>query len=177
MMTPEELTVAAQSAPPKVDLQDYREAVVALREKGYSWREVADFLNERGVATDHTRLYRLFGEKHNERKRESREVDIKRMTYVGQRQTKKRNAWNVMEIELPSKLGKPIIVQGFAWGTGAPRFGVGANDALSFRDATLVTRSSQKGFPMAYLQAEIQIESGEWVAQEVYIAPKWEVLL
>ncbi len=60
-MNPEELSAEARSAPPKVRLEEYRDAVEALREKGYTWREVADFLTERGVATDHTRVYRLFG--------------------------------------------------------------------------------------------------------------------
>ena len=30
-----------------------------LRRKGYSWREIADFLVEKGVKTDHSRVYRV----------------------------------------------------------------------------------------------------------------------
>ena len=49
----------AKSAKPRETLETYREAISVLREKGYSWREVADFLREHGVEADHTRLYRF----------------------------------------------------------------------------------------------------------------------
>jgi hypothetical protein len=50
----------AKSAPTKQPLNAYRDAIATLREKGYSWREIAEFLTERGVKTDHTKLYRMF---------------------------------------------------------------------------------------------------------------------
>lgn len=49
----------ATSAKPRESLSSHREAVKVLRDKGYSWREIADFLHERGVETDHTKLYRF----------------------------------------------------------------------------------------------------------------------
>lgn len=50
----------AQTAPAKGSLEPHAEAIRVLRGKGYSWREIAQFLAERGVATDHTAVYRFF---------------------------------------------------------------------------------------------------------------------
>jgi hypothetical protein len=50
---------AARAAPTKQALEAHREAIELLRNKGYSWREIASFLNEHGVTTDHTAIYRL----------------------------------------------------------------------------------------------------------------------
>jgi hypothetical protein len=50
---------AAQAAPPKQALEAHREVIELLRGKGYSWREIATFLNGHGVAADHTAVYRL----------------------------------------------------------------------------------------------------------------------
>ncbi len=49
----------AVESPARSQLQGHRKTILTLREKGYSWRKVADFLNERGVMTDHTAVYRL----------------------------------------------------------------------------------------------------------------------
>lgn len=40
-------------------LESYEEVISTLREKGLSWREIADFLNQRGVNTDHTKVFRF----------------------------------------------------------------------------------------------------------------------
>ena len=60
-MKANEILAAAKALPEKQNLEEYRETVEVLRDKGYTWREIAEFLNERGVSTDHTRLFRLFG--------------------------------------------------------------------------------------------------------------------
>jgi len=49
----------AKAAPSKATLDSQRESILLLRKKGYSWREVATFLSERGVETDHTAVFRL----------------------------------------------------------------------------------------------------------------------
>lgn len=49
----------ALTAPEKGSLELHRSAILALRRKNYSWREVAEFLTERGVPTDHTKVYRF----------------------------------------------------------------------------------------------------------------------
>jgi len=57
---------AARRAPTKEqDLRKHTEAITTLRDKGYTWREVAAFLNEHGVVTDHTKLLR-FMQKYSE---------------------------------------------------------------------------------------------------------------
>lgn len=40
-----------------VDLDDYSEVIDKLREKGFSWRRIADWLNERNVRVSHNQLY------------------------------------------------------------------------------------------------------------------------
>ena len=38
----------------------HKDAVSVLRQKGYTWREIAEFLTDQGVQVDHTTLFRLF---------------------------------------------------------------------------------------------------------------------
>ena len=172
-----DIIAAAKAAPEKVRLEEYREAVETLREKGFSWREVADFLSEQGVQTDHTRVYRIFGEQKSERRSMSKALEISRITFIGEKLKKKKKTWNLMEIEMPCKLGTPITVVGMAWGAGAAKYALGPDKSISFRNPTLVTRSSNNGFPKAYIEAEFQVEGDDWTLQEVYIIPKWEELL
>jgi hypothetical protein len=49
----------ALNAPNKAGLEPHRRAILELRRKSYSWREIADFLTERGVSTDHTKVFRF----------------------------------------------------------------------------------------------------------------------
>lgn len=174
-MNRDKILAAAKAAAPKVRLEEHREAVQELRDKGFTWREIADFLTEQGVPTDHTRVYRTFGKTPKTRRKESRHIEISRIKYVGERKTKKNNFWNVMELELPSKLGAMTVV-GYAWGTGTAKLAVGDDSSISCRDATLVVKTGD-GFPTASIQAEFQREGDFWAAQEVYIMPKWESLI
>jgi hypothetical protein len=66
MPTPEALLEEARQAPARTDLALYVEVIKALRDKKWSWREIAEFLKERGVDTDHTKLLR-FMQKHENR--------------------------------------------------------------------------------------------------------------
>jgi hypothetical protein len=50
----------ARRLPDKEPLLRHKKAVLLLRAKSYTWREIAEFLRERGVVADHTTLYRLF---------------------------------------------------------------------------------------------------------------------
>ncbi len=175
-MDPKKILAAAKAAPSKVQIEEHREAVKLLREKGYTWREIADFLNKQGIQTDHTRVYRTFGKSPRQRPTETREVQISKITYLGVRKSKKNNAWNVMEIELPSKLGQPITVIGYAWGTGDANFVLENEHEIASQNATLVVKSGDK-FPTAYLKVELKMEGDVWMESEVYIMPKWEILL
>lgn len=66
MPSPEEMLSDALAAPARTDLAPHVESIRALRQKKWSWREVADFLRERGVETDHSKLLR-FMQKHEQR--------------------------------------------------------------------------------------------------------------
>lgn len=57
--TPHSILEDALKAQAKTDLVDYLEPIEALREKNWSWRDIASFLKERGVETDHTKLIRF----------------------------------------------------------------------------------------------------------------------
>jgi hypothetical protein len=58
-MSPEKLLQEAKAASPKRGLESYLETVLELRRKGNSYRQIAEFLNEKGITTDHTTVYRL----------------------------------------------------------------------------------------------------------------------
>lgn len=55
----------AQLAPNKSSIEEHKEAILILRSKKFTWREIADFLIERGVQTDHTQVYRLISKTKN----------------------------------------------------------------------------------------------------------------
>jgi len=42
------------------DLGMYRDAIVALRQKGFSFREIASWLSARDVDADHNAVYRIY---------------------------------------------------------------------------------------------------------------------
>ena len=66
MQSPQAVLEEARQAPARADLSAHLDAINTLREKKWSWREVAEFLKERGVDTDHTKLIR-FMQKHQSR--------------------------------------------------------------------------------------------------------------
>ena len=175
-MNREDILSAAKAAPSKMRIEEHREAVQILRDKGYTWREIADFLNKQGIQTDHTRVYRIFGKLPKQNPPDARAVQIHKVTYVGERKTKRNNTWNVLELELPSKLGLSIILIGHAWGSGVPSFALEDENRIAFRNASLVIRSGNK-FPFAYINLEFKMEGDVWSAQDVYIMPKWDALL
>ncbi|MBM3877029.1 MAG: hypothetical protein FJ386_09960 [Verrucomicrobia bacterium] len=58
-MTPTKLLQQAKSEPKERDLASYAEAIWELRRKDKSYRQIAQFLNERGIPTDHMAVYRF----------------------------------------------------------------------------------------------------------------------
>jgi hypothetical protein len=42
------------------DLADYRDTITTLRQKGFSFREIGEFLSKRGVFADHNAVYRIY---------------------------------------------------------------------------------------------------------------------
>ena len=55
-----ELTALAESAPRRIRSKDFLPAVDKLREKGYSWRACAEWLDKNaGIVVSHTSLMRI----------------------------------------------------------------------------------------------------------------------
>jgi len=63
MPNPESILLSAQSEPDYRDLSHYRESIVTLRRKGFSFRDIAEWLSKRNIAADHNAVYRVFVKK------------------------------------------------------------------------------------------------------------------
>lgn len=57
---PEDLLHQAQQEPNYRDLADYSHVIRELRDKGFSFREISEWLKERGVTADHNAVYRIY---------------------------------------------------------------------------------------------------------------------
>lgn len=60
MPSPADILKEALAVPPKDDLGEHLGTIFTLRSKHFTWREIADFLGERGVKADHTKLLRAY---------------------------------------------------------------------------------------------------------------------
>ena len=60
MPSPELLFRQAEQEPDVRALSAYVDSIHTLREKGFSYREIADWLSERGVDVDHNAVYRVY---------------------------------------------------------------------------------------------------------------------
>ena len=60
MPPPEELFREAEQELNYRDLSHYTDTIRILREKGFSYRDIAEWLSERGVPVDHNAVYRVF---------------------------------------------------------------------------------------------------------------------
>lgn len=58
-LSPAELLQKVNELPSRDPLARHRKVIAALRTKDYSWRDIAEFLKEHGIETDHTRLMRF----------------------------------------------------------------------------------------------------------------------
>ena len=58
---PQRLRAEAEKEPRRRGLEDYAEAIRVLKEvKGFSFREIAAWLHERGLTTDHNAVWRAY---------------------------------------------------------------------------------------------------------------------
>lgn len=57
--TPDEILKEAKGVKEKETLAPHEQTIRTLREKKYSWREIAEFLRERGIDTDHSKVFRF----------------------------------------------------------------------------------------------------------------------
>jgi hypothetical protein len=60
MPPPEELLLEAEQEPNYRDLSHYGSVIGTLRGKGFSYRDIADWLSQRGVEVDHNAVYRVY---------------------------------------------------------------------------------------------------------------------
>ena len=61
MADPQQLKAEAQKEPQRRRLDDYRNTIRLLKdEKGFSLREIASWLQERGVNVDHNAVWRTY---------------------------------------------------------------------------------------------------------------------
>ena len=59
MPTAADILRDAKRAPERETLAAHRDTIMTLRQKNYTWREIAAFFRERGVETDHSKLFRF----------------------------------------------------------------------------------------------------------------------
>lgn len=52
----DEILKAAKSAPRRRKLDDHLKAILRLRSKGWTYRQIETFLNEKGVKADHSTI-------------------------------------------------------------------------------------------------------------------------
>jgi len=65
-MNPAMMLEQAKTEPQKQGLEAYLETIWELRGKGNTYRQIAEFLKDRGIKTDHTAVYRLIEEEKPE---------------------------------------------------------------------------------------------------------------
>lgn len=66
----DEILKAAKSAPRRRKLDDYLKAILKLRAKGWTYRDIQQFLNEKGVKADHSTIF-LLVKRHEDQKRKA----------------------------------------------------------------------------------------------------------
>jgi hypothetical protein len=78
MPPPDALLRQAEEEPNYRDLSEYCPVIATLRGKGFSYREIAEWLSERGVELDHNAVYRLYTRNmsDHEAKMEDQEADV-----------------------------------------------------------------------------------------------------
>jgi hypothetical protein len=57
---PNDLLEEAEQEPNHLDLDEYWQVIAKLREKGLTFREIAEWLAERNVHADHNAIYRVY---------------------------------------------------------------------------------------------------------------------
>ena len=62
MPDPEVLFRQAEQEPDFQTLSAYVDSIQMLRDKGFSYREIAHWLSERGVDVDHNAVYRVYAD-------------------------------------------------------------------------------------------------------------------
>jgi hypothetical protein len=58
--TPMGMLEEAEAEANQRELADYHDTILLLRQKGFSFREIGEFLSKRGVFADHNAVYRVY---------------------------------------------------------------------------------------------------------------------
>jgi len=58
--TPKGMFEEAEAEANQRELADYRDTISLLRQKGFSFREIGEFLTKHGVFADHNAVYRIY---------------------------------------------------------------------------------------------------------------------
>ena len=58
--TPKGMFEEAEGEADQRELADYRDTISLLRQKGFSFREIGEFLTKHGVFADHNAVYRIY---------------------------------------------------------------------------------------------------------------------
>ncbi len=84
MADPQQLLSEAQKEPRRRGLQDYRETIRLLKEeKGFSLREIAAWLQQRGLKVDHNAVWRTYSKGTQEKQPLRRSEQIERYERKG----------------------------------------------------------------------------------------------
>jgi hypothetical protein len=57
--SPKQLLDLAAQQPSRFDIEDYWASLVTLRQRGWSWREISEWLKQNGLSIDHTAVFRF----------------------------------------------------------------------------------------------------------------------
>ena len=57
--SPKQLLKLAAQQPARFDIENYWGSLVTLRQRGWSWRDVSDWLKQNGLSIDHTAVFRF----------------------------------------------------------------------------------------------------------------------
>ncbi|MBN4063736.1 hypothetical protein JYT79_03035 [Cardiobacterium sp. AH-315-I02] len=173
-MKTENILTDAKSAPAKGSLETHREAILLLRDKGYTWRDISDFLAERGVQADHTKIYRFFNKSKPKASRKVIMTVINSETYEKALNqisiTDKQKMMLKAHFEAPNR---SITYTHLAEAAGYDDYAVAnrqygqlgrdLGEAVSFQFADAETRPGEKfysssiGMPNAYTTGEFQL--------------------
>ena len=75
---PEEVLRAAENEMPQRVLDDYTEAIHALRDKNFTFREIAEWLKKFGFEVDHNAVYRAYAKTVSDERLEQETRDEER---------------------------------------------------------------------------------------------------
>ena len=174
-MKPSDLLKLAEAAPGKSSLEDHRHAILVLRDKGYTWREIALFLSEKGVSADHTSVYRLVTKQKNSKPKMNTTIPIpKAAEYASAllKMTIHPSYRKMLKAHYDAhnrSITYAKLNEAAEWGNGAANlhyglFGRKLGDKLGFKFDKFVSEpdkewvSSAIGMPNSYVSGEEEFE-------------------